>query len=77
MFIWVAVWRDLIRYWVLALQKVENNRYYSSRQHRGNVGEGQLHLNQDNIDKFNEYQAPSDKLFQAIVQAYKRQVGSG
>ncbi len=76
-FIWVAVWRDLIRYWVLASREVESNRYYSSGQHRGNVGEGQLHLNQDNIDKFNEYQAPSDKLFQAIVQAYERQVVGG
>ena len=76
-FVWVAVWRDLVRYWVLASREVESNRYYSSGQHRGNVGEGQLHLNQDNIDTFEEYKVPGDKLFQAIVQAYRRQVSVG
>ena len=74
-FVWVAVWRDVIRYWVLASQEVEGNRYYSSGQHRGNVGEGQLHLNQDNIVDFNEYEVSGDKLYAAILQAYQRQVG--
>ena len=74
-FVWVAVWRDVIRYWVLASQEVEGNRYYSSGQHRGNVGEGQLHLNQDNIADFNEYEVASDKLYDAILQAYQRRLG--
>jgi len=43
-FVWVAVWRDKIRYWVLSSREVEANRYYSKGQHRGNVGEGQLHV---------------------------------
>ena len=41
-FVWVAVWRDKIRYWVLASKELEGNRHYSKGQHRGNVGEGQL-----------------------------------
>ena len=55
-FVWVAVWRDRIRYWVLASKEVEQNRHYSKRQHRGNVGEGQLHLRHDNINEFSEYE---------------------
>ena len=76
-FVWIAVWRDVIRYWVLASQEVERNRYYSSSQHRGNVGEGQLHLNQNNIVYFRKYEVSSDKLYPAILQAYQRQVGGG
>ena len=73
---WVAVWSDKIRYWVLASKELERNRYYSSGQHRGNVGEGQLHLTQDNISEFNEYEVPTDKIYDAILRAYKRQMDS-
>jgi hypothetical protein len=58
----------------LASKEVEENRHDSSGQHRGNIGEGQLHLNQDNIDDFSKYEASSDKLYEAILQAYHRQV---
>jgi hypothetical protein len=51
-FVWVAVWRDVIRYWVLASKELEANRHYSQGQHRGNVGEGQLHVRHDNITDF-------------------------
>ena len=43
-FVWIAVWRDKIRYWVLSSSEVEKNPYYSAGQHRGNTGEGQLWL---------------------------------
>ena len=43
-FVWIAVWRDKIRYWVLSSSEVEKNPYYSAGQHRGNIGEGQLWL---------------------------------
>jgi hypothetical protein len=76
-FVWVAVWRDLIRYWVLASREVDDNRYYSTGQHRGNVGEGQLHINQDNIADFEEYEVGSDKLHGAILKAYQRQLDGG
>jgi hypothetical protein len=71
-FVWVAVWRDVIRYWVLSSSEVETNSYYSQGQHRGNVGEGQLHVKQDNIDDFDKYEVQSNKLEEAIREAYKR-----
>ncbi len=72
-FVWVAVWRDRIRYWVLSSREVETNRYFSTGQHRGNVGEGQLHLNRDNIQDFSQYECRSDGLLDAIRNAYVRQ----
>ena len=47
-FVWFGVWRDVIRCWVIPSHEVENSKYYSKGQHRGNVGEGQLHLRRDN-----------------------------
>lgn len=73
-FVWIAVWRDLIRYWVLASHEVANNRFYSGGQHRGNVGEGQLHINKENIAEFARFEARSDQLKQAIIEAYQRQI---
>jgi len=75
-FVWVAVWRDVIKYWVLPSREVEANRYYSGGQHRGNVGEGQLHLNQSNIREFDAYEVSGDNLREAIMKAYKTQIQS-
>lgn len=72
-FVWIAVWRDVIKYWVLSSKEVEQNRYYSKGQHRGNVGEGQLHVKHDNIRAFESFQVPSNKLAEGIRDAYKRQ----
>ena len=72
-FIWLGVWRDKIRYWVLASKEVSGNRYYSVGQHRGNVGEGQLHIRRDNMNEFAQYEARSIGLLQAIREAYRRQ----
>ena len=73
-FVWVAVWRDVIRYWVLSSYEVETNPHYSKGQHRGNVGEGQLHVRHDNIQDFTEYEVRSNRLEEAIRAAYDRQV---
>jgi hypothetical protein len=72
--VWIGVWRDVIRYWVLASREVSSNRYYSTAQHRGNVGEGQLHLKKENIAEFKRYEAHSNELEQAIKDAYARQM---
>lgn len=74
--VWVAVWRDVIRYWVLSSQEVESSPYYSKGQHRGNVGEGQLHVTQENIDAFRSCEVKPNKLAEAIREAYKRQQGA-
>lgn len=72
-FIWIGVWRDKIRYWVIPSKVVENHRYYSIGQHRGNVGEGQLHINQDNVGEFEVYETTSLHLYQAILSAFEQQ----
>ncbi len=74
-FVWVAVWRDVIRYWVLSSQEAESSLHYSKGQHRGNVGEGQLHVTQENIDAFGSFEVKSNKLVEAIREAYMRQQG--
>ena len=72
-FVWIGVWRDVIRHWVLASKEMASNRYYSPGQHRGNMGEGQLHLKHDNIREFSVYETPSNQLEIAIRKAYDRQ----
>jgi hypothetical protein len=71
-FLWIAVWRDEIRYWVMNSKEVEKNSYYSPGQHRGSEGEGQLHINQDNIAAFEKYEVSSQDIEAAIRRAYKR-----
>lgn len=55
-FVWIGVWRDIIRYWVLSSEEVANDQYFSKGQHRGNEGEGQLWIKETNIDHFRQYE---------------------
>jgi hypothetical protein len=72
-FIWVAVFRDEIVLWILNSREVANHELYSKGQHRGNKGnEGQLHMKDDNISLFDQFQLTGDNLKQAIVDASKR-----
>lgn len=73
-FVWIGVWRDAIRHWVLTSKEVLSNRFYSAGQHRGNVGEGQLHVKNDNIREFAQYEVQSNQLAAAIRQAYTRAI---
>ncbi|MBI3739823.1 MAG: hypothetical protein HY258_12315 [Chloroflexi bacterium] len=72
-FVWIGVWRDKLRYWVLASAEVQNDKYFSRGQHRGNIGEGQLHINRENIAHFERYAVTSTGLREAMLNAYKRQ----
>ena len=74
LFVWIAVWRDVIRYWVLASHEVEKHPRYSPGQHRGNIGEGQIHVRQDNIHDFREYEIRPHLLENAIRAAYDREI---
>jgi len=76
-FVWIGVWRDVIKYWVLASNEVKKSKYYSKGQHRGNVGEGQLHVKHDNAAEFNKYLTEPKELLLKIVEAYSRQMGAG
>lgn len=73
-FVWLGVWRDQLRFWVLTAAEVAKNRYYSTGQHRGNVGEGQLHLKHDNLQEFKTYEVHPSSLYQAILAAGQRQL---
>jgi hypothetical protein len=72
-FVWVAAWRDVIRYWVIPSYEVEHSRQFSAGQHRGNVGEGQLHLKQDNISEFDCYLARSTEIEGAVRRAFEKE----
>ena len=70
-FVWIAVWRDLIRYWVLSSDEVKNNPYYSVGQHRGNIGEGQLWLKETNIAEFEKYEVGVRDILTKIIEKGK------
>jgi len=72
--VWIAVWRDKIRHWVLSSHELEHHPDYSTGQHRGNVGEGQLHVRQDSIKDFEPFEAPSNQLAEAIRAAYEKEL---
>lgn len=71
-FVWIAVWRDVIRYWLLSSDDVANNKYYSTGQHRGNVGEGQLWLKETNIAEFDDYEVGVRDILAKIIEKSKK-----
>jgi len=73
-FVWIGVWRDNIKYWMLSRDEVENNKYFSKGQHRGNIGEGQLYLTNENVSEFTQYEVQSTAIKEAVINAYKRLV---
>lgn len=70
-FVWIDVWRDTIRYWVLSSDEVKNNKYFSKGQHRGNVGEGQLWIKDTNIKEFEKYLVPPREILETIERKAK------
>lgn len=70
-FVFIAVWKNTIRYWVLSSDDIKTNKYFSKGQHRGNVGEGQLWITDKNIDDFDEYEAKPRDLLKAIIDKSK------
>lgn len=67
-FVWIAVWRDAIKYWVFASDEIKDNKYFSNGQHRGNKGEGQLWLKDSNIEEFNEYLVKPKDILEKIIE---------
>jgi hypothetical protein len=70
-FVWIGVWRDTIKYWVLSSDEVKNNKYFSKGQHRGNVGEGQLWIKNSNIREFEKYAVQPREILEAIREKAK------
>ncbi len=71
-FVWIGVWTDEIRYWVLSSSEVETNDHFSDGQHRGNTGEGQLWIKETNIDEFDKYMVEEKDLLEKIVEKSKK-----
>lgn len=71
-FVWIAVWRDKIRYWVLTSDEVKNNKHYSIGQHRGNIGEGQLWFTDKNINEFDIYEVGVRDILDIIIRKYNK-----
>lgn len=70
-FVWIGVWRDVIRYWVLSRDEVVNDKFFSKGQHRGNEGEGQLWIKETNIDHFRQYEVKVNEILKKIKEKYR------
>lgn len=73
-YVWIAVWKDNITFWVIPSDDVKNNHYFSS-QHRkekkpekGAVFEGQIMITQNNISDFDKYLVSSQEILKAIIE---------
>lgn len=75
-FIWIGVWRDKIKYWVLSADDVKNNKYYSKNQHSKGlkeIEEGQLWINEKNIHEFDQFlTSPADIKIVTVLKANKK-----
>ena len=71
-FVWIGVWTDTIKLWVLSSDEVKNNKHFSAGQHRGNVGEGQLWIKETNIDEFEKYRVDEKNNLQKIIKKKKK-----
>ena len=72
-FVFIAVWKDAIKYLVLSREYIKTNKYFSKGQHRGNVGEGQLWITDKNIDEFIDYETKPRDLLKAIIRKSKNE----
>ena len=72
-FVWVAAWTDVIRYWVMSSAEVSSHECYQEKHHRGNKGEGQFHVTHKNINKIADFEVRAVDLLAAIRDAYARQ----
>jgi hypothetical protein len=71
-FVWVAVFRDEVVFWVIPSKAVAKHKLFSKGQHRGNHGnEGQMHITQENIDQLAQFELKDRDLGKAIRKAAK------
>lgn len=69
-FVLMCVFKDGIKYFVFSANDIVNYDHYSDKQHRGNVGEGQISVSSANFDELLSLEVPKSKLTKAIVEAY-------
>lgn len=77
-FVWIAVWRDKIDYWILSSKDVQENPLFSN-QHRasqisdfGEVIEGQIHINNSNYSDFEKFRVQVRDIYDKIIKIGKR-----
>lgn len=84
-FIWIAVYRDKIKYWVINSNEVQNNKYLTP-QHRNadtalrkkdydkrDIYEGQIMITDENISEFDKFLTTGSKLKDSVINQYKIQ----
>lgn len=76
-FVWIAVWRNKIEYWILTANEVRNHPLFSN-QHRGSttspdgtVIEGQIHINKSNYESFKIYSVQPSAIHTEILKRGK------
>lgn len=69
-FIFIGVWADTIKYWVLTSEEVKNNPYIS-HQHRGGI-EYQIGITQNNINAFDKYLKNPNEIADYILKLYSK-----
>jgi hypothetical protein len=86
-FIWIAVYRDKIKYWVIRSGVVQTHKDFSP-QHRNaataerdkdygkaDIFEGQIMVTKDNIASFDEYLAEGNALKDAVIAQFRTAKG--
>ena len=84
-FLWIAVYRDTIKYWVLNANAVQHSKYFTP-QHRNEetalrendydkaeIYEGQIMLTNQNVTDFAEFVTVGKTLKTKIIEQYKLQ----
>jgi hypothetical protein len=69
-FVFIGVWVDQIRYWVLSNEEVKKSRYLS-HQHRGGV-EYQIGITRENLSEFDKYLVGNNEIGKAILYKTRR-----
>lgn len=82
-FVWIAVYRDMIKYWVISSAVVQTNKFFTP-QHRNaatadrgkdykkeDIYEGQIMITDENIESFDDYLVQGNELKAAVISQYK------
>jgi len=84
-FLWIAVYRDAIKYWVINANAIQTHRDFTP-QHRNettagrgkdyrkeDIFEGQIMMTEKNVHTFDQFLATGKELKQKIIEQYKIQ----
>lgn len=73
-FVWIAVWRNHIDYWIFTSDEVKSHPSFSN-QHRasqldgeGKAVEGQIHINNRNYDEFEKFKVRPNEIRTRILE---------